>query len=1004
MFAKWLPTLRNVVFLCGIFFSTFLHAQQYSIEGRITSAYDNAPIEGVHVRLSDSTTVAISDVTGYFILEAPENSKLTFYYPATGLDSSIVSGNQFNYIHLKIDTHASSKLYGPASSSVYRPNLNQGVVAGPEQLIQGRIAGVQTTSASGDPGAFTYSIIRGVNSLYTNQPLIVLDGIPISMNQFSPASFDLGYGVKQYRNPLRYINPSDIQRIEVIKDGSSAMYGVRGGNGVILITTHDAGYKRHQFEYSSQLTVASVRKRLDLLDRQAFLKGVDALGGDSDLQDYHHDTDWQSEVLHRTISQKHDFSYRDRYKNGQLRASVGYEDQEGIVRQTSMKRISARLNMQHSFLKNRLALNAKLLFSRVTDEVAPITTNRFNLIESMISTNPTFSSSTSQLGGTVTPTGWQQHTRDQTFSNVYWTSLSAAYKLTKNFALNVNANIDGSASKRENIYSDLLDPSPSGELPIAMIQHLDITNNYLEGNLTYVKKLSKGVFTSVLGFSDQRFRNKKTVLAGLGFQSSSPDAITNDLRTAVSLLTSALPSSYYNFGYDGTIFFASFLEPLTQVKYTPPNGVPVASVVGSQSQTGNVLRSYFLRLGYEHQQKYFFTAGLRRDASNHFGDKYPAGYFPHATLAWIISNEDFFHNNSVYLKMRGSIGAAGNAHLLTNQTIRRTTYSDVRLSRTIQPPGIVSGLRNPDLRWETLTQSDLGFDFSLVNGRLAGTLDFYNKVTHNMLGYGMAAQPAVSSQSLQNLSGQVVNKGIELSLTYELLQRKNTSIALGTLFSYNSNKMKSFNGNLDLIDAYGQALNNRIVQRLSNHGPMYEYYLREFKGFDQNGQPIGDVQKAQNKSAIPKVNTGFTIGIKYNRFYLSTLLTGQFGHYLYNNTANNLLTRGALNSGYNITVEAESTKESGSAEAAVSTRFLEKANFLRLQQLIAGYRFTFAKGRIDQLQISAIAQNLFVITKYSGFDPEVNTSAGSNTNASYGIDYTSYPRARMFTLNVGIIF
>jgi TonB-linked SusC/RagA family outer membrane protein len=1017
MFIKSNRLVPTVIFLVGVFFSTSLRAQEHIVEGRITSAYDNFPVEGVHIRVSDLPDDVVSDADGYFIMSAAEGAKLAFYYGVGPLDSLTVSGNQFHNIRLKVEgrttpdyERTSIRTSAAASGATQHHQFNHGVIAGPEQLVQGRIAGLQTTSASGDPAAFTYSLLRGAGSLYGNQPLVVLDGVPINMNRFSPPGADLGFGVAQDRNPLRFINSSDIQKVEVLKDGSNAMYGSRGGNGVIFITTRAAAYKRKQFEYSSQVSIVAMRKRMNLLGPMGFLRNYQALGGDMTQVDFGNHSDWQSVVLRPATSHKHDLAFSDQYENGQLRASVGYEDQQGLVEHSSMKRISARLNLQHAWLQERLAVNAKLLFSHVTDEVAPITIGQNNVIASMISTNPTVSPELSEgaFNG-IRPTAWLNYTRDNTVSNVYWSLLSATYNLDENFKLKVNTNIDGSASKRENAYSSLLNTTGSQRPGIATIQQLDVTNIFVEGNLTYDKKLANGSFNALLGFSDQHFQNETSNLTGAGFQSTNPSTMTNALGTAGNMLTNALPGSYFNFGYDNTTFFASSLETMTVKTYPAPANVPVSAVVGSQREINNAIQSLFVRLGYEHLKKYFFTAGLRRDASNRFGKDHAAGYFPYGTFAWKISGEDFFGDNGIYLKARVSYGSAGNANLQTNQNRRQFLFSDVRVSNNgnVQQPGLISSPGNPDLHWETVNQTNLGIDFSFANGKLGGTLDVYNKITHNMLAYVATAQPSVGSQILLNTDAEVVNKGLEISLNAQLLQQKNASLAVGMVFSYNANKVKSWRGVVDLSQVYGQGFSGAYTQQVKEGGKMYEYFLRQFNGFDQNGFDIyanGGIQRSLNKTPIPSVNSGFSIEASYRRFYLSTLLTAQFGHYLYNNTANSLLVKGSLANGKNVTAEVAASKEAPYNEAGVSSRFLEKANFVRLQELVAGYRFVFSGSKIDQLEISAVAQNLFVFTGYSGFDPEVNVSTGSSANAVYGTDYTAYPRPRMFTLRIGILF
>lgn len=954
-----------------------------------------------------------SDADGYFQINSSVNTTLRFYHTDQLLDSLVVTSSEFVRISLKLkdavgEDYTTTKLKATsARSTIGRHNFNRGIAAGPEQIFQGRVAGLQMTSSSGDPGAFTYLILRGAGSLYTNQPLFVVDGVPVNVDGYTAGN---GSNNTQDRNPLRFINPSDIGKIEVLKDGTSALYGVRGGNGVILITTRNAALKRKQFEYSSRFSISSVPKRLDLLNGKEFLLAYEKTGGDPTTVDGGYDTDWQSEVFRKSFSQKHDLSFSDRYKNGSLRTSLGYEKQQGVVRNSSMERISAGLNAQHSFINNRLNLEGRIFFSHLTDEYAPIYTNSNDLIFSMIATNPTSSADPDELSSSFIPkpTAWIKYVTDGISSNIYWSKLSATYKLSEKLKLHLNTNLNGSVSERSSAYGG--NPGVlSGQMNhLASIANRNATNSLVEFYTTYHTNSERSSFDAALGIVDQQFKNEYTFLNGYGFTSINPDVMVGDLRIAGDKLTGLLPSSYVNFGYDNNDFFASFLQPLSIEDYQRPSGVPVTAVSGSQKENNYGVNSYFLRMSYAYGGKYFLNGGLRRDASNRFGDENPAGYFPYASVAWKISDEDFFTNDKINLKARLSFGSAGNCNLLTNVTRRTTGYSDATISNSgqVQRPGAVSLSPNSALRWANVQQVDAGFDFS-IGRKMSGSLDVYNKTTRNMLSMIPVAQPSAVEEMLVNTDGVLVNKGVELTLNFDLLRQKDISIATGLVFSYNKNRLRSWTGVLYTGAIHGEGLVGAHAQVVKEGEPLYEYFLRQFNGFDNDGFATysnGGIQVSKGFSPIPSCNAGWTLIANFKNFYLNTLLAGQFGYYLYNNTANVLLNMASISAGRNVTTDVLNSKQSPSDDLAVSDRFLEKGNFVRLQEASLGYEFKMSGTKISALDIALIGQNLFVLTNYSGFDPEVNVSQGTSTGAGYGIDYTSYPRPRTFSIQLSVIF
>lgn len=607
------------------FFLTFLNlfVTAQVIEGRITSTFNNAPLEGVDIILSDSSKATVSDAEGYFrINSSTRQIKLTLYFRGILRDSLTAWSGRFTEIQLKVngsemcdDCNHISTTNGSAISTIHRYDFTQGVAASePEQLIQGRVAGMQMTSASGDASAYMYTILRGVGSMYNTQPLVVLDGVPLSGYGFSPSPTGLGLGTAQDRNPLRFIHSDDIEKIEILKDGSSALYGARGGNGVVNITTRSGGKFQKQIEYSSQLSIATLPKRMSLLNRDQFLSAISRLGGDASSLDYGGNTDWQSEVFREAISQKHDLAFSHGYKGGNLHASIGYEDQQGIIHHTSMERFSGNINVRQTIVKDRLQLGGKLMFTRVEDELPPVYPSSNDVLSYMISANPTWPRSlANEHLNTRLPNNLLQNTLDKTMSTIYWLSFSADFTLNQNFNIQLNTNLNGSSAERNNVYGYNLNRAGISEKGHADQQHLDISNTFYEGRLSYSKKVNNGSFDASLGFSDQRFRNDLTTVTGKGFASGNLGSITRDLERANNILTSSIPSSYHNYGYtqnpsdDGYPFFISSIELGKVMPYDAPSGVPVTAVTGTQSENNYVVQSLLLRVGYTYRDKFFLS-------------------------------------------------------------------------------------------------------------------------------------------------------------------------------------------------------------------------------------------------------------------------------------------------------------------------------------------------------------------------------------------------------------
>ena len=425
------------------------------------------------------------------------------------------------------------------------------------------------------------------------------------------------------------------------------------------------------------------------------------------------------------------------------------------------------------------------------------------------------------------------------------------------------------------------------------------------------------------------------------------------------------------------------------------------------------IQSFFGRVNYTLKNRYLFTATVRADGSSRFGSDNQYGIFPSGAFAWKLNEEDFIGEAFSTLKLRLGAGITGNQEGLGyGNFVRRERYSagSIKNDGDIDIPGIGAvAFAEPSLKWEETTSYNIGLDFGFDNDRFTGSLEFYNKTTDGLLLKIDAAQPSPQPFFFQNLDANVVNEGIEVTLDYDIIQGEDFTWNSNFNYAFNENEIQNFGGQIPAGTIRGQGLSLAFAQILAENQPLFSYFLREFEGFDANGQPIGDNQTFVGKSALPNINAGFSNTFTYKDWSLSAYFSGQFGFWVYNNTRNAFFTAGAINNARNITADVLTSGEAGNAEAAVSTRFLEKGDFIRLQNLSIGYNVPLSENSgFKQLRFSLTGQNLLLITDYSGPDPEVSVNPGGNDLLNglptAGIDYTAYPRPRTFTLGLNASF
>lgn len=998
-FSKWL------LIVVAVAFCNFAMAQR-TITGTVTDAETGEPLIGANILVVGTSSGTITDFDGAYSISVPEGSNnLEVSY--TGYAAQTVAiGNQTT---VDITLSAGEILdeivvvgYGSvrktdatgAVTSVTEKDFNQGVITSPEQLIQGRAAGVQITTSSGEPGAAANIRIRGTSSVRSgNNPLYVVDGVPLS-GDASGAENNSAIGRSAARNPLNFINPNDIASIDILKDASAtAIYGSRGANGVIIITTKSGQAGVGSLEYSYSLGTATVANRYDLLGRDDFLSAYADFNGQQAAQtlDQGADTDWQEEVFRTGLTHSHNLSYGGGNDKGNFRFSLAYFDQEGVVKESALRRVSARFNGNRKFINDRLTISTQVTVANNVDDNVPITQNsgfRGDLMGAVLKANPTVPArnpdGTVYQGAGVTetepnPLAYLDYHKGFTNTLRALGNVSASFDITEGLSFKTVLGFDRSFSNRRDAFSrDIVRAGFTGEGRL-MLGDVEINNSLWENYFTYTKDFGGVSLTALAGYSYQQFGYDTRGIEMYGFRTSDLDLML------------------YNY---------------TSLEVENPNGDLQNSMVPLFSgSTVDELQSYFGRVNLGFSDKYLFTFTLRTDGSTRFGSGNKYGVFPSAAFKWRVIDEEWVPDGFTDLGLRLGYGLTGNQEIPHNVFQQRQRYG----GWSIDDGGNINGgglgsvaFENPDLKWESTSQLNIGVDFGFMDNRLSGSIDLYRKNTNDLLFQVTSAQPAPNPFVWRNLDADVINQGVELVLNGVAVDKPNFGWNITANVAFNHNEVQNFGGLINTGAISGQGLTGAFAQRIAEGQPLFAYFLRDFGGYDNEGisvYPNGDFQEFTGESPLPNLNAGLTNSFRMGNFDLNIFFTGQFGHYIYNNTANAYFTAGSLANGRNVIRTVVGNGESNLNAPDVSTRFVEKGDFVRLQNVSLGYNVPLGSAStVKTLRLYVTGQNLAVFTGYSGQDPEVNVNKAIDGVPSFGIDYTTYPRARTIVFGANVAF
>lgn len=961
-------------------------SQNKTVTGKVTDSKDSSAIAGASVLVKGSTAGTNTNAEGSFTLNVP-TSVTTIIISAVGyteqevtitggpVNVSLVAGgagsNLNEVVVIGYGAVRKRDLTGSVST-ITAKNFNQGVVASPDQLIQGKVSGLMITNNSGQPGSATTVKIRGNNSVRSgNNPLYVVDGVPLDGRTPRP-SIDIGRGLNRTpeANPLIYINPNDIASVDILKDASAtAIYGSRGANGVILITTKRGQGGAPKVEVNASAGISGIMKRIDVLSAEEYRTTIAKYNVKSDSGS---SVDALDEITRTAVTQNYSLALSGGNENGRYRASFLASDQQGIVNNSGLKKYVGNLNGQYKFLDKRLSIDFGITATQYTEQIAPITDNagsQGSLIAAALNWNPTYrlknSSGLFNLtgGGGYNPLALVESFNDRNKSTVILGNISAAYKILSNLEYKFLIGINHGTAVRK------VDWDGWFNFPGIAGQGLGVVTNGV---------LDSKTFTHTLNFNTD---------------------LSDDLS-----LNALAGYEYWTTDFSGSSTFAQgFATNLSQesrssIPYTSilQSSTPSSTAIGSFEEPTVDLQSYFARAILNFRGKYLVTATIRADGSSKFGENNKYGYFPSVAAAWNISDEDFLKGNNIFnnLKLRIGWGKTGNQEFPAGASQEQYAFS----SNTSLN---LANVANPDLKWETTTATNIGLDFTILNNKIYGTLDFFKKNTTDVLFQLTAIQPAPSTQFFKNLPGNIINKGVELSLGSMIVQSKNFSWELNVNGTYLTNEFTNFPGPDVLTGSIdGQGVSDTYGQIISNNLPINAFWLKEFTGFDRDGNAIIAETPSYAGDPNPHYLLGISTTVAVKKFSFIVNARGAFGYKIYNNTATSVTNLGVITTGKNIGSFNLGSPQAVTDKVAASTRYLENGNFLKLGNATISYNLGNVGNYLKGANIYITGSNLFVLTDFQGFDPEVNTNKSNAGVPSLSIEYIPYPTPRSVTLGV----
>lgn len=1012
-----------------------------TVNGNVISEV-NTPIAGVSVQVKGSSTGTITDSKGKFSILVTKGSSLVFSF--VGLQDEtvkITDAQSASRIQMFPKTSALNEVlvvgYGTTRksdltgsvSSISKEKLEKVPTTTFDLKLQGRVAGVNVTQTSAEPNGGVSIRIRGSNSISAdNEPLYVVDGYPLSSG--GEANGD-GFG--QSANPLSGINPNDIESIQVLKDASAtAIYGSRGSNGVVIITTKRGADRLPTIELSSRVSMSNISNVFDMMNARDYAQirndfslaeGLPILYNGSSPrlptpEQAGIGTNWVDQIVRTGISQNHQITINGGSKAVRYNISGNYFADNGIVKNSNFNRSNLRANIDNIIspkLTIRTTLNITTSkYDRVQPGQGGILTNS-DPINLALRSNPIFpadASLTGPFGGTQNseadggffnnPLLLLQDKKDETANQDYLASIQGVYKISDALELNLRGGTTIRNSARQ-IYF----PKSTGQ---GFLTNGDARSNSFS--------FRDDVFESYLKYNKLFNKNNKIDLTG-GFSYQGNTSLATNVRVTT------FPNDIL--GFDALQFGTAY--------YSTPT-----------SKIFRTLQSFYVRANYDLLNKYLFTFTGRADGSSVFAQNNKWGYFPSGAVAWRVSEESFFPKNNIIsnLKLRASYGIVGNQAIPPLGSLARLGNANYNINNQLISGVAPASLGNPNLKWETTKQTDLGGDFEFLNGKINLTVDVYKKVTSDLLQTVQLPLSSGFTTSLANL-GSIENKGLEFEISSDILKQKSVTWSSAFNISFNRSKILDLGVNKQIFSpgAGSNFLSSptnvmqvgqpfamyfglkalRLIQTSDlattfptfNGGRIPGQWL--YEDFNKDGR-INDADRQIIGNPNPDFILGFNNDFGYKNFQLSVFIQGVYGNDIMN--VNNAFIRTGYAPG-NKTQDWFNNRWTSSnptndirypgyntAQAALvsGNYYVEDGSFIRLKNVTLTYNIPTNKSKVSNLikssSVFVSGTNLITLTNYSGFDPEVGIFGRDNQNP--GIDFGGYPRSRILDLGVKLIF
>jgi TonB-dependent starch-binding outer membrane protein SusC len=1021
--------------VCGFVLVNPLQAQgaRGAISGRVVDSTSQLPMQSVTVTIEGTQRGAITRVDGGFLINdlpagasrlrvtrigyTPQIKEVVLLPGQTANVRFVMQAVAANLGAVVVTGYGSQRKEAVTGSvaTINADEANVGVVANPTQLLSARAPGVNVTLNSGEPGAGAQIRIRGGTSISaSNDPLYVIDGVPLQNNESEARGYGIGGSPALGRNPLNAINPSDIASMTVLKDAAAtAIYGSRGANGVVLIETKKGRAGSASMEYETYAAFGQAANSLGFLTGDQYRSFVNSQISAGKLPATRAatlgtaSTNWEKETQRTSLSQNHNVSFAGGNQTTTFRASLNFTDQQGVVISNGFKRLQARLNGNHEALNGKLRIGLNLSSTRIE--------NNYLAFEN----TGGFEGGVFQNVAVYNPTRPIYVTNPTTGAQTFYEIGLGRQSVRNPVALAIQTQDDGSTLRT------LANVTTSYSIFPSLIAQLNVGTDRSNGQRNIYLPRASAVGAEFNGLAQQAQR---------GLSNQTLQSLLTWSPTVGHDIDFDIVGGYEYTDFDNTDFSAQSRNFTTDAFGYNNLGAGSLAQPPASYQEQSRLVSFFSRANVGYKNKYFLTGVLRRDGSSRFGDANKWAVFPAISGSWLISDESFAKSLPFsQLKLRVGYGLQGNQAVGPYQSL--PILSPDGGARYVFGSTVFTGIvpsvnANPLLKWEQSSQSNIALDYGFKEGKFSGSLEYYSKKTTDLLLTVPVSQTGASfvSTQLQNI-GAISNKGLEFSMDARMYERPNQGLNLtaGLVFSIERNKVLDL-GKASFIETAGvsgQGQSGVQAQRIIPGQPIGTFFGWEFAGFNAAGAqtfnkytvtrvagvetgrtlngttttPTGD-----DKVIIGNANPTFSLGLRSNanwhHFDASWLWRAEQGRDVFNNTGLVYSTKSNVTQDKNFLATALNTPEALTEPAVFSSRWIENGSFLRLSNVTVGYAFKLpGSGRPVRAYVSG--DNLLLFTPYSGYDPEVFIDAGL---ASRGVDYLSYPRARTFTTGFRIQF